>query len=78
MARQELRATGTHVKQHSTSTSELTPRELLIAQLAATGMTNKEIGERLAVSSRTIGAHLYRIFPKLGITSRAGLRDALD
>jgi len=78
MARQELRAAGAHIKQHSISNSELTPRELLIAQLAATGMTNKEIGERLAVSSRTISAHLYRIFPKLGITSRAGLRDALD
>jgi DNA-binding CsgD family transcriptional regulator len=78
MARHELRAAGAHVKQHSTSTSELTPRELLIAQLAATGMSNKEISERLAVSSRTISAHLYRIFPKLGITSRAGLRDALD
>ncbi|MEU8192888.1 helix-turn-helix transcriptional regulator [Microbispora amethystogenes] len=36
-------------------------------------MTNREIGERLHVSHRTIGAHLYRIFPKLGITSRAEL-----
>ena len=78
MARHELRAAGAQVGQDTTSAGELTPRELRIAQLAATGMSNKEIGERLAVSSRTIGAHLYRIFPKLGITSRAGLRDALD
>jgi DNA-binding CsgD family transcriptional regulator len=45
--------------------------------LAAAGMTNKEIGERLFLSHRTVGAHLYRVFPKLGITSRAALRDAL-
>jgi DNA-binding CsgD family transcriptional regulator len=78
MARHELRAAGARVQQHNTSPIQLTPRELLIAQLAATGMSNKEIGERLSVSSRTIGAHLYRIFPKLGVTSRAGIRDALD
>jgi len=45
--------------------------------LAATGMTNRQIGERLYLSPRTVGAHLYRIFPKLDIGSRAGLRDAL-
>jgi DNA-binding NarL/FixJ family response regulator len=45
--------------------------------LAATGLTNKEIGQRLYLSHRTVGAHLYRLFPKLGITSRAALRDAL-
>jgi DNA-binding NarL/FixJ family response regulator len=45
--------------------------------LAATGLSNKQIGERLFLSHRTIGAHLYRIFPKLGVTSRAALRDAL-
>jgi len=78
MARHELRATGANVKRHDISSGELTPRELVIAELAATGLSNKEIGERLSVSSRTIGAHLYRIFPKLGIASRAGLRDALD
>ena len=78
MAGHELRATGANVQPSGTGPIELTARELLIAQLAATGMSNKEIGERLSVSSRTVGAHLYRIFPKLGITSRAGLRDALD
>ena len=43
----------------------------------ARGLTNKQIGERLFLSARTIGNHLYQIFPKLGITSRAALRDAL-
>jgi DNA-binding NarL/FixJ family response regulator len=45
--------------------------------LAATGLTNKPIGQRLFLSHRTVGGHLHRIFPKLGITSRAALRDAL-
>jgi len=37
----------------------------------------KQIGAQLYISPRTVGAHLYRIFPKLGITSRAGLAVAL-
>jgi DNA-binding NarL/FixJ family response regulator len=48
-----------------------------IAQLAAQGLTNREIGERLFLSHRTIGSHLYRLFPKLGITSRSELAGAL-
>jgi DNA-binding CsgD family transcriptional regulator len=56
----------------------LTPQELEIARLAASGMTNKQIAERLFLSPRTVSGHLYQIFPKLGITKRAALRDALD
>ncbi|MFF5550363.1 helix-turn-helix transcriptional regulator [Streptomyces olivaceoviridis] len=56
----------------------LTATEVEIAMLAAEGLTNKQIGERLYLSHRTVGTHLYRIFPKLGITSRAALRDALS
>ena len=48
-----------------------------MATLAAAGLTNKQIGERLYLSHRTVAAHLYQIFPRLGITSRAALRDAL-
>jgi DNA-binding CsgD family transcriptional regulator len=55
----------------------LTAQEHQIAALAAAGLTNKQIGQRLYLSPRTIGAHLYRIFPKLGISTRAALRDAL-
>ena len=55
----------------------LSPQELQIAQLAAEGLSNREIGQRLYLSHRTIGSHLYRIFPKLGITSRAQLGSAL-
>lgn len=51
----------------------LTPQELQIAQLAAEGNSNREIGQRLFISHRTVGYHLHRMFPKLGITSRAQL-----
>jgi ATP/maltotriose-dependent transcriptional regulator MalT len=50
--------------------SVLSPQELHIAQLAAQGLSNREIGDRLFLSHRTVGSHLYRIFPKLNITSR--------
>ncbi|CCK25198.1 hypothetical protein BN159_0819 [Streptomyces davaonensis JCM 4913] len=55
----------------------LTAQELRIARLVATGLTNREVGAELQLSPRTIAAHLYRIFPKLGITSRAALARAL-
>ncbi len=45
--------------------------------LAAAGLSNKQIGQRLFLSPRTVGGHLHRIFPKLGITSRAALHAAL-
>jgi len=74
----ELRAAGLTVGQTDlTGPASLTPQELAIARLAAQGLTNKEIGERLFLSHRTVGTHLYQLFPKLGITSRAALRDAL-
>jgi DNA-binding NarL/FixJ family response regulator len=49
-----------------------------IAHLAAEGLSNREIGERLYLSHRTIGSHLYRLFPKLGVTSRTQLRTAFE
>ena len=57
--------------------AEPTWQERRIADLAAGGLTNKEIGQRMHLSPRTVSSHLYRVFPKLGITSRAALRDAL-
>ncbi|MEV0191076.1 LuxR family transcriptional regulator [Kitasatospora purpeofusca] len=59
-------------------TTPLTWQERRVADLAAGGLTNKEIGRRMHLSPRTVGSHLYRVFPKLGITSRAALRDALN
>src|SRR5438128_1888311 len=76
-ARQELRATGEKVGRRAPDLRDrLTGQELQIAQLAADGLSNRQIAERLFLSPRTIGGHLYRIFPKLEITARAQLRDA--
>jgi DNA-binding NarL/FixJ family response regulator len=70
-AHRELRASGETVrKRRAEAWDELTPQELQIAQLAADGLTNREIGERLYISHRTVGTHLYQLFPKLGVTSR--------
>jgi DNA-binding NarL/FixJ family response regulator len=78
-AHNELRATGVPATARpDTPTATLTTQERQIATLAATGLTNKQIGQRLFLSHRTVSAHLHRIFPKLGITSRAALRDALE
>ncbi|MFE6054061.1 AAA family ATPase [Kitasatospora sp. NPDC056446] len=77
-AHAELRAAG--VAPHTpapTPSVPLTWQERRIAELAAGGLTNKEIGSQICLSPRTVGAHLYRAFPKLGITTRAALRDAL-
>jgi DNA-binding CsgD family transcriptional regulator len=73
----ELRTSGAAASSAVPSLGTLTWQERRIADLAAGGLTNKEIGERLHLSPRTVSSHLYRVFPKLGITARAGLRDAL-
>ena len=77
-ARQELRASGETSRRRSVASwDQLSPQELQIARLAAKGLSNREIGEKLYLSHRTVGSHLYRVFPKLGITSRAQLERAL-
>ncbi|WP_427917303.1 AAA family ATPase [Streptomyces sp. cg40] len=73
----ELRATGRSRTGAKHGSVTLTAQEQEIAALAASGLTNKQIGERLHLSPRTVGSHLYQLFPKLGIASRAALRDAL-
>ncbi len=73
-AREELRASGETSRRRTERAWEtLTPQELHIAQLAAEGLSNKEIGVRLYLSHRTVGYHLRQIFAKTGITSRASL-----
>ncbi|MCX5242726.1 LuxR C-terminal-related transcriptional regulator [Streptomyces prunicolor] len=74
----ELRATGLSVTAAgATGQASLTPQQREIALLAAAGLTNKQIAERLFLSPRTVAAHLHQLFPKLGVASRAALRDAL-
>ncbi|MFH9826413.1 LuxR C-terminal-related transcriptional regulator [Streptomyces bobili] len=82
-AQAELRASGSTTtavapRYSQTSAQALTAQELQVVTLAAEGFTNRQIGERLFMSPRTVGAHLYRAFPKLQVTSRAALRDALS
>ena len=78
-ARSELRATGQAAADDDRQAPvTLTPQQRQIAALAAAGLTNKQIGERLYLSHRTVATHLHQIFPKLGVTSRAALRDALS
>jgi DNA-binding CsgD family transcriptional regulator len=74
----ELRATGqARPRAGDIVLDRLTPQELEIVRLAASGLTNKQIAERLFLSPRTVGGHLHRAFPKLRVATRAALRDAL-
>ncbi len=72
--RTELTATGTTGRpaDHGLSRS-LTPQELQIVRLAAQGLSNKDIAAQLFLSSRTVGHHLYKAYPKLGVASRGEL-----
>jgi DNA-binding CsgD family transcriptional regulator len=77
-ARAELRAAGEKILEPARAPRQpLSPQELQIAQMAASGLSNREIADRLFLSHRTVGAHLYRVFPKLGIVSRLELARAL-
>ncbi|MCX4683318.1 LuxR family transcriptional regulator [Kitasatospora purpeofusca] len=76
-ARVELRACG-EAAHGAGDRGLLTPQQWEIARLAARGLSNKQIGVKLCLSPRTVSTHLYQLFPKLGVTSRAALRDALE
>ena len=56
---------------------QLTPAERETALLAAAGQTNKELAGQLHLSPRTVENRLYRVYEKLGISSRAELARAL-
>jgi ATP/maltotriose-dependent transcriptional regulator MalT len=77
-ARAELRAAGEISRDRTPHIRErLTAQELQIAHMAAQGLSNREIGQQLFLSPRTVGSHLYRVFPKLGVSSRSQLTRAL-
>ena len=54
---------------------QLTPRELEIVQCVAQRLTNRQIGERLGITARTVGTHLANVFEKVGVRDRARLGD---
>jgi DNA-binding CsgD family transcriptional regulator len=58
-----------------TAAAVLTAQELRIVRLAAQGLSNKDIAAQLFLSPRTVGAHLYKAYPKLGVTTRGELTD---
>lgn len=77
-ARQELRASGASAcPANADHCAELTPQERQIVELAARGLRNREIAERLFVSPRTVGSHLHHAYPKLGVSGRHQLRDVV-
>jgi DNA-binding CsgD family transcriptional regulator/tetratricopeptide (TPR) repeat protein len=79
-AEAELRASGVAVADapgEGDVLSGLTPQQRQIVRLASDGLTNREIGDRLFLSPRTVSSHLYRSFPKLGVADRHQLRDVI-
>ena len=74
-AEAELRAAGAGAPAVTADDplARLTPQELQVVRLAAAGASNKQIGAQLFLSPRTVGFHLYRAFPKLGVTTREEL-----
>ncbi|MEV4375856.1 LuxR family transcriptional regulator [Streptosporangium sp. NPDC049644] len=79
--RGELAATGAQdrgARPAEGVAADLTPQELQIARLAAQGLSNRDIAARLFLSHRTVGYHLYKAYPKLGVASRSELKDFAD
>jgi DNA-binding NarL/FixJ family response regulator len=72
-ARSELTATGTTIRPAGPEPGSLTPQERQIVRLAARGLSNKDIAAQLFLSPRTVGHHLYKAYPKLGVASRGQL-----
>jgi DNA-binding CsgD family transcriptional regulator len=79
-AEAELRACGVAVAgapAERDALGELTPQQRQIVRLASDGLTNRQIGDRLFLSPRTVSSHLYRSYPKLGVAGRNQLRDVI-
>jgi DNA-binding CsgD family transcriptional regulator len=77
-AETELRATGAKPRRAVlTGVDALTASELRVAELAAQGLTNREIAQALFVTSRTVEGHLTHVFRKLDVPSREALSGLL-
>jgi len=73
-ARAELRAAGeTAGEPHGEAFDQLSPQEMQIIRMVGEGMSNREVAGQLFLSPRTVEYHLYKAYPKLGISSRSEL-----
>jgi DNA-binding CsgD family transcriptional regulator len=77
-ARIELAALGARPRKEPTARDQLTASEHRVAEMAARGMTNKEIAQTLFVTVKAVEWHLHHTYLKLGITSRKQLGQALN
>jgi DNA-binding CsgD family transcriptional regulator len=78
-AHRELLATGARPRRTAAAGRDgLTPSELRVTEMAASGQTNREIAQALFVTEKTVETHLGRAFMKLGVRSRKQLAQALD
>jgi DNA-binding CsgD family transcriptional regulator len=65
---EEMAATGVHLRRdHLSGPEALTPSERRVAELAASGLTNREISQALFVTVKTVGTHLGHIYDKLDL-----------
>jgi len=71
-AEQARRAAG-RIRRQSEQSETLTDAERRIAELVASGMSNREVGAKLFISAKTVEVHLSKIYRKLGIRSRSEL-----
>jgi DNA-binding CsgD family transcriptional regulator len=77
-ARDELGRSGARlIREPASGVEALTPSEVRVAELAAEGLTNREVAQALFVSEKTVETHLGRVYRKLGIKSRHALPGAL-
>jgi DNA-binding CsgD family transcriptional regulator len=77
-AQQELQATGETVRRYAPiGVESLTPSERRVAEMAATGLTNRQIAQSLFVTIKTVEAHLSAAYDKLDISSRRQLPGTL-
>jgi DNA-binding CsgD family transcriptional regulator len=77
-ARDELSRSGARlIREPASGVEALTPSEVRVAELAAEGLTNREVAQALFVSEKTVETHLGRVYRKLDIKSRHALPGAL-
>lgn len=76
-AQRELDASAVRPPSATQGWCALTAQERQVLRLAGSGMTNRQVSQALFLSPRTVGYHLYKAFPKLGISSRRQIREVM-